>query len=87
MSDPRGTLRLGGSESGGEYMSSTRSAKGGCRKIRYRDRLEALIALSGVGGNRHTRRTKDEIRAYECPRCKGWHLTSQTSRVTEPARR
>ncbi len=53
-----------------------------CSKIRYRDKVSALIALArtGRGGER---RPKDEKRAYECPACKGWHLTSGP----EPPRR
>jgi hypothetical protein len=39
-------------------------------KVRYRDRLAALIALSRV-------RRDGEHRAYRCLHCRGWHLTSQ----------
>ena len=48
-----------------------------CLKVRYPGRLDALIALAFVGNRRHARRPKDEVRAYKCPRCHGWHLTSQ----------
>lgn len=45
-----------------------------CRtgKMRYRDELDAKIALARV-------RWKDrgEKRCYRCPLCRGWHLTSQ----------
>ena len=46
-----------------------------CAKFRYRDRVSALLALSETG-RKDSRRPKDEKRAYECPACKGWHLTS-----------
>ncbi len=49
-----------------------------CRKVRYRDRIGAQLALAGLanGHGRHETRPKDERRAYRCPTCKGWHLTS-----------
>lgn len=40
-------------------------------KIRYRDRLGAQIALAGT-----RRKDRSEARAYRCPDCRGWHLTS-----------
>ena len=52
-----------------------------CRKIRYRDELGAQIALASTGrASRGRARPKDEARAYRCPRCKGWHLTSKGRR-------
>jgi hypothetical protein len=52
----------------------------GChsRKVRYRDKLGALIALSSTQSNGKARR--DEVRVYRCPDCRGWHLTSRGSR-------
>lgn len=49
-----------------------------CVKRRYRDRVGALMALANIQGDRHGRpeRRYREARAYECPSCKGWHLTS-----------
>lgn len=49
-----------------------------CRKRRYPTRVDAMIALADIDrraaqGNEN----RDEIRAYRCPRCKGWHVTSQ----------
>lgn len=44
-------------------------------KIRYRDRIAALIALAST-----RRADRDESRAYRCPICHGWHLTSQERR-------
>lgn len=49
-------------------------------KVRYRDRLGALLALSKIGRKDSPRRPKSEGRAYQCPRCKGWHLTSTDRR-------
>lgn len=51
-----------------------------CPKIRYRDRLAALIALSNTQRGRRNstlEARRREIRAYRCRRCHGWHLTSQ----------
>jgi hypothetical protein len=49
----------------------------GCpsRKVRYRDKLGAQIALASTHRARSSRR--DEVRVYRCPRCNGWHLTSR----------
>lgn len=38
-------------------------------KRRYQDEFAAMLALS--------QRDHEVVRAYECPECKGWHLTSQ----------
>lgn len=40
-------------------------------KVRYRTELDALIVLS-----ERAAKDKGEVRAYRCPACKGWHLTS-----------
>lgn len=48
---------------------------GACAKIRYRDRVAALLALSRTGQHGE-RRPKEERRAYYCQQCRGWHLTS-----------
>lgn len=43
-------------------------------KRRYRDRVGAKFALAVIkrrGGKR-----RRETRAYRCPTCNGWHLTS-----------
>jgi hypothetical protein len=50
-----------------------------CSKIRYRDRVAALLALASTARNEQ-RREKNEKRAYRCDRCRGWHLTSQERR-------
>ncbi len=48
-----------------------------CRKIRYPDKVAALMALVRTRSKRRARRPKDEQRVYRCPVCKGWHLTSR----------
>jgi len=47
-------------------------------KIRYRDRLAAQIALADTSRRHQPRR--EEARAYPCPQCRGWHLTSKPPR-------
>ena len=48
-----------------------------CTKHGYRDHREAILALhrcvarAALGNGR-----RRETRAYECPRCGRWHLTS-----------
>lgn len=49
----------------------------GCRKRRYRDRVGALVALASCLRSDGSRRSKLEKRVYHCPRCRGWHLTSE----------
>jgi hypothetical protein len=51
-----------------------------CRKTRYRDRIAAQLALATI--HRKDRPQARETRAYQCPRCRGWHLTSQNRRTT-----
>lgn len=50
---------------------------GRCSKFRYRDRIAAELALASLGREDNTARPKTEQRAYWCPKCTGWHLTSQ----------
>lgn len=55
-------------------------------KLRYRDRTQAQDALTAAKHRGATARrfgettTRDECRAYSCPLCSGWHLTSQPHR-------
>lgn len=50
-----------------------------CRgKRRYHDHQQAMRALRVL--QQRSRRQKVQKRAYECPRCGGWHLTSQDPR-------
>lgn len=51
-----------------------------CRKVRYRDRIAALLAMSNTQRVDGSHRPKIETRAYRCPHCFGWHLTSQKPR-------
>lgn len=46
-------------------------------KRRYRDRIGALVALATVQRRDDPHRPKTERRAYRCPQCGGWHLTSK----------
>lgn len=46
-----------------------------CKKLGYRDRIGALIALSTATASRSAKRA--ECRVYRCPNCKRWHLTSK----------
>lgn len=49
-----------------------------CTKHRHQTRVDALIALADIQRKDSPRRPKTENRAYRCPNCKGWHLTSKT---------
>lgn len=55
-----------------------------CAKVRYRDELGAKIALANTAAaaNRQGDEKRQEQRAYRCPKCKGWHLTSEPKRPT-----
>ena len=55
-------------------------AKRVCTKIRYRDEIGAKFALASTQAKDGSRRPKTERRAYRCPTCKGWHLTSKGGR-------
>lgn len=44
--------------------------------MRYRDRTAAELALAKVRHTDRGSRPKLERRAYRCPRCRGWHLTT-----------
>lgn len=52
-----------------------------CEKVRYRDRVAALLALAKIYQQDKAGHT--ERRAYRCPKCKGWHLTSARVRLTD----
>jgi hypothetical protein len=45
-------------------------------KVRYPDRIAALLALAEVQNQDKSWRPKLERRAYRCSQCGGWHLTS-----------
>ena len=48
----------------------------GCGKRRYRDRIAAQIAAADIAS-----KGKDGTRVYRCPKCGGWHTTSQQKGV------
>lgn len=50
----------------------------GCRtgKRRFRDRMAAETALAEIARKDDQSRPKTEARAYHCPTCCGFHLTS-----------
>lgn len=50
-----------------------------CAKRRYRDKIAAKLALASIQADDSSARPKTERRAYRCPRCRGWHLTSKTT--------
>lgn len=51
-----------------------------CQKVKYRDRIAALLAMATVRSQDKSHRTKVESRAYYCADCRAWHLTSQKRR-------
>lgn len=51
-------------------------------KVRYRDGAEAKRALTSVRSL--SLRGKQPVRAYDCDRCQGWHLTSQPLEAQGP---
>ncbi|WP_459545177.1 hypothetical protein [Nocardia sp. X0981] len=51
-------------------------------KIRYFDPETAELVLAGIDHDNPRRR---EQRAYRCPECAGWHLTSQARNDSNPA--
>ena len=48
-----------------------------CAKRRYRDEIAAKLALARITAHGEARE-KTPQRAYRCPACRGWHLTSQS---------
>lgn len=54
-------------------------------KRRYRDKKESLKVLHRAETARHwaeidgTETRRCEVRTYQCPKCHGWHTTSQTA--------
>ncbi len=49
-----------------------------CGKTRFRDEIAAKIAMSKIEVK--STELKIPTRAYRCPLCSGWHLTSQELR-------
>jgi hypothetical protein len=50
---------------------------GSCRKLGYRDSITAKLALASARRADGSGREKLEKRAYRCPQCHLWHLTSR----------
>lgn len=57
-------------------MSAARPAR--CSKVRYANAAMANEALDRIDAKR-PRWGKLPVRAYRCPVCKGWHLTSSAT--------
>ena len=56
---------------------------GHCTKKGYRDHKEAIKALHSCVAQRSLGASRrHEVRAYQCPRCGRWHLTSWTDRLS-----
>lgn len=49
--------------------------KQNCRKIKYKDKIEAMIALADCT-KRSAKSHHMENRIYYCQECHAWHLTS-----------
>lgn len=47
-----------------------------CRKRTYRSRITALLEAQRIGEQ------GGPSRAYQCPNCHSWHLTSKSARST-----
>ncbi|WP_234305878.1 hypothetical protein [Nocardiopsis alba] len=52
-----------------------------CGKRWFRDSISAELALAAIRHHGSDRSDRMPRRAYECPACKGWHLTSQEGRT------
>jgi len=73
-------------EDSSPFANRKGSSKGRCRKIRFRDRQEAIEALHRIeryrGYSEEEGRVlthRNEKRVYKCPICLGAHLTSQAA--------
>jgi len=51
-----------------------------CFKFRYRDEIAAKLALAMIKNQGKASHPKTVRRAYFCPDCRGWHLTSWRKR-------
>ena len=49
-----------------------------CTKVKFRDRISALLALARMDHARDA--GPAPCRTYRCPHCRTWHLTSQPQR-------
>ena len=63
-----------------------RSPEAPCFKVRYGNKALAHAALAQIAAERALHgNAKFEQRAYWCPRCNFWHLTSQAGAVLREA--
>ncbi|WP_306369114.1 hypothetical protein [Nocardiopsis sp. CC223A] len=51
-----------------------------CGKRWFKDRISAELALAAIRHHGRDRSDRMPRRAYECPDCRGWHLTSKPER-------
>ena len=51
-----------------------------CRKVKYKDKLSAMFALSQCRRVGNYKSNRDEKRIYFCPICKAYHLTSKNKK-------
>lgn len=51
------------------------STKKACPLKRYRDEIEAKLALAVIRRRDSSLREQTPERAYFCPHCHGWHLS------------
>lgn len=61
-----------------KYKGARRLAPVACGKVAYGDQVAAQSALRSIQSVGEVRE-KVPIRAYYCPRCGFWHLTSQVA--------
>jgi len=54
--------------------NKAKSRRTDCDKVRYRDQREAKHAILAIKF-KGERREQSPVRAYECQKCHGWHLT------------
>ena len=52
-----------------------------CHKLKYKDRIAALLAAADVRKRRSGKR--GEYRAYYCAHCVAWHLTSKRLNIND----
>lgn len=52
-----------------------------CGKVRYARRASAFAALDRIAEQKGRVGRKRPVRAYFCPHCKGWHLTSSAKKA------
>lgn len=72
-----GTAELMSVDRGSMRRMARQKVSKRCGKVRYRDRIAALLALASAQHADGSKRPKVEARAYRCPDCRGWHLTSR----------